>query len=268
MNREEKRKVWEKENQEWLDSISYIIRHEGEERVRELLRIQFDKTVDSGIDPVLCRETPYINSIPAAKQENYPGNRTLERNIKSLVRWNAMAMVVQANKRTDGIGGHISTYASSATLYEVGFNHFFRGPDGEELPDIVYYQGHASPGIYARSYLEGRISDKEMHNFRRELAEGGGLSSYPHPRLMKHYWQFPTVSMGLAPIMAIYQARFNKYLQDRGRIELNDQKVYAFVGDGEMDEPEAMGALTLAAREDLDNLVFVPMIRHLPTRWQ
>ncbi len=257
MNREEKQKMWEKENQEWLDSISYIIKHEGEERVRELLKIQIEKTVDSGIDPFLCRETPYVNSIPADKQENYPGNRELERNIKSLVRWNAMAMVVQANKRTEGIGGHISTYASSATLYEVGFNHFFRGPDGDTLPDIIYYQGHASPGIYARSYLEGRINEKEMHNFRRELAEGGGLSSYPHPRLMKNYWQFPTVSMGLSPIMAIYQARYNKYLQDRGRIDLGDQKVYAFLGDGEMDEPEAMGALTLAAREDLDNLVFV-----------
>ena len=257
MNREEQKKIWEKENQEWLDSISYIIKHEGPERAREILRLQLEKTVESGVDPALCRETPYLNTISADKEEEYPGNRKLERNIKSIVRWNAMAMVVQANKRTDGIGGHISTYASSATLYEVGFNHFFRGPDGEELPDIVYFQGHGSPGIYARSYVEGRIEEQKLHNFRRELAEGGGLSSYPHPRLMNDYWQFPTVSMGLSPIMAIYQARYNKYLQDKGQVNLGDQKVYAFLGDGEMDEPESMGALTLASREELDNLVFV-----------
>lgn len=257
MDQETKKKIWEKENQEWLDSISYIIRHEGPERAREILKLQLEKTVESGVDPALCRETPYLNTIPADQEEPYPGNRKLERNIKSIVRWNAMAMVVQANKRTEGIGGHISTYASSATLYEVGFNHFFRGPDGDALPDIIYFQGHGSPGIYARSYVEGRIDEQQLHNFRRELAEGGGLSSYPHPRLMKDYWQFPTVSMGLSPIMAIYQARFNKYLQDKGQIELGDQKVYAFLGDGEMDEPEAMGALTLAAREELDNLVFV-----------
>ncbi len=257
MNREEQKKIWEKENQEWLDSISYIIKHEGPKRVREILKLQLEKAVESGVDPALCRETPYQNTIKADQEEAYPGNRKLERNIKSIVRWNAMAMVVQANKRTDGIGGHISTYASSATLYEVGFNHFFRGPDGDALPDIVYFQGHGSPGIYARSYVEGRIDEQKLHNFRRELAEGGGLSSYPHPRLMKEYWQFPTVSMGLSPIMAIYQARYNKYLQDKGQIDLGDQKVYAFLGDGEMDEPESMGALTLAAREDLDNLVFV-----------
>ncbi len=257
MNREEQKKIWEKENQEWLDSISYIIKHEGPERAREILRLQLEKTVESGVDPALCRETPYLNTIKADQEEEYPGNRKLERNIKSIVRWNAMAMVVQANKRTEGIGGHISTYASSATLYEVGFNHFFRGPDGDALPDIVYFQGHGSPGIYARSYVEGRIEEQKMHNFRRELAEGGGLSSYPHPRLMKDYWQFPTVSMGLSPIMAIYQARYNKYLQDKGQIDLGDQKVYAFLGDGEMDEPESMGALTLASREELDNLVFV-----------
>lgn len=257
MNREEKKKVWKQENQEWLDSISYIIKHEGPDRVRELLRIQLDKSVEAGIDPALGRDTPYLNTISADQEEEYPGDREIERKIKSIIRWNAMAMVVQANKRTEGIGGHISTYASSATLYEVGFNHFFRGPDGDELPDIVYFQGHASPGIYARSFVEGRLDEQKLHNFRRELEKGGGLSSYPHPRLMPDYWQFPTVSMGLAPIMAIYQARFNKYLQDKGQIELGDQKVYAFLGDGEMDEPEAMGALTLAAREDLDNLVFV-----------
>jgi len=257
MDREQQKKIWEKENQEWLDSISYIIRNEGPERVRELLKLQMERTVEAGIDPVLSRDTPYLNTIPADQEVEYPGDREMERKIKSIIRWNAMAMVVQANKRTEGIGGHISTYASSATLYEVGFNHFFRGPDGDELPDIVYFQGHASPGMYARSYVEGRLDEKKLHNFRRELEDGGGLSSYPHPRLMPDYWQFPTVSMGLAPIMAIYQARFNKYLEDKGQIELGDQKVYAFLGDGEMDEPEAMGALTLAAREDLDNLVFV-----------
>ncbi len=253
----EKNNLREFENQEWLDSIDYIIRNEDADRVEEILELLRNRVTEKGIFLKPQINTPYINTIPVSRQEEYPGDREIERKIKSLIRWNAMAMVVQANKREDGIGGHISTYASAATLYEVGFNHFFRGPDGDSPPDLVYYQGHASPGMYARSYLEGRISEKLLENFRRELEPDGGLSSYPHPRLMEDYWTFPTVSMGLSPIMAIYQARFNKYLQDKGLLDAPNQKVWAFLGDGEMDEPESMGALTLAAREELDNLIFV-----------
>ncbi len=253
----EKDKIKELENQEWLDSIDYIIKNEDAARVEELLEILRTRAYEKGIFLKPKINTPYINTIPVSRQSEYPGNREIERKIKSFIRWNAMAMVVQANKKEDGIGGHISTYASAATLYEVGFNHFFRGPDGKSPSDLVYYQGHASPGIYARSYLEGRISEKLLENFRRELKPEGGLPSYPHPRLMNDYWNFPSVSMGLSPIMAIYQARFNMYLQDKGLLNAPNQKVWAFLGDGEMDEPEAMGALTLAAREELDNLIFV-----------
>src|SRR5262249_23083884 len=180
-----------------------------------------------------------------------------ERRIKSIVRWNAMAMVVRANRRESGIGGHISTYASAATLYEVGFNHFFRGAEHACGGDLVYFQGHASPGIYARAFLEGRLSPQQLENFRRELAPGGGLSSYPHPWLMPNFWQFPTVSMGLCPLTAIYQARYIHYLEDRGLIQPTGRKVWAFLGDGETDEPEALGAITLPAREGVDNLIFV-----------
>lgn len=257
MNNDDKQKIHEFENREWLDSLDFVIKNESPGRVREILEILHRRAVDAGIDPGLCRETPYLNTIPAEEESPYPGNRKLERKIKSLIRWNAMAMVVQANKKKDGIGGHISTYASAATLFEVGFNHFFKGGDGDTPADIVYFQGHAAPGVYARSFLEGRLSEKQLENFRREMAAGGGLSSYPHPRLMKDYWRFPTVSMGLSPIMAIYQARFNKYLQDKGLLDAPEQKVWALLGDGEMDEPESMGALTLAAREGLDNLIFV-----------
>src|SRR5205085_7889196 len=186
-----------------------------------------------------------------------PGSQEIERRIKSLIRWNAMAMVVRANRVSDGIGGHISTYASAATLYEVGFNHFFRGKGRDGDGDIVYFQGHASPGIYARAFLEGRLSVERLENFRRELRPGGGLSSYPHPWLMPDFWEFPTVSMGLSPIIAIYQARFNRYLEDRGLKKPSDSKVWAFLGDGETDEPEALGAITLASREELENLIFV-----------
>ncbi|MFO7658343.1 MAG: pyruvate dehydrogenase (acetyl-transferring), homodimeric type [Bacteroidales bacterium] len=252
-----KKEIYEFENREWLDSLNYIIKNEPPERVEELLKLLQQHALKEGIISKPELNTPYINTISSEKQIPYPGNRELERKIKSLVRWNAMAMVVQANKKKEGIGGHISTYASAATLYEVGFNHFFKGGGHGTSPDIVYYQGHASPGIYARSFLEGRFSKEMLENFRRELNPEGGLSSYPHPRLMKEYWQFPTVSMGLAPIQAIYQARFNKYLHDKGLLEASDQKVWAFLGDGEMDEPESMGALTLASREELDNLIFV-----------
>ncbi len=252
-----KKEIYEFENREWLESLDYIIQNEPPERIEELLKLLQHHAINEGVPLKPELNTPYINTISSEQEVAYPGNRELERKIKSLVRWNSMAMVVQANKKKEGIGGHISTYASAATLYEVGFNHFFKGSQNGEPADIIYYQGHASPGIYARSFLEGRFSNDLLKNFRRELNEKGGLSSYPHPRLMKEYWQFPTVSMGLGPINAIYQARFNKYLQDKGLLEAPDQKVWAFLGDGEMDEPESMGALTLASREELDNLIFV-----------
>ena len=210
-----------------------------------------------GVYIAFTANTPYINSIPPNKQPIYPGNRELERRIKSFVRWNAMAMVARANAIDGTLGGHIATFASSATLYEVGFNHFFRGPDHADGGDQIYFQGHASPGMYARAFLEGRLSPQQLENFRRELQPGGGLSSYPHPWLMPTFWQFPTVSMGLGPIMAIYQARFNRYLENRGIKKTASQRVWAFLGDGECDEPETLGALTLAAREKLDNLIFV-----------
>ena len=245
------------ENREWLESLDYIISNEDPERVQEILHLLRIRAQKHGIEFMRPSNTPYLNTIAAGEESPFPGSREIERKIKSLIRWNAMAMVVRANKESPGIGGHISTYASAATLFEVGFNHFFRGANGDHPADLIYFQGHASPGVYARSYLEGRFEDKDLHNFRQELREGGGLASYPHPRLMPHYWQFPTVSMGLSPIMAIYQARFNKYLEDRGLLEESDQKVWALVGDGEMDEPESLGAITVASREELDNLIFV-----------
>ena len=245
------------ETREWLESLEYVLQAEGPERVKRLLNDLDIYAHKSGVDLPFTANTPYINTIPKEKQPPYPGSREIERRIKSIIRWNAMAMVVRANRESPGIGGHISTFASVATLFEVGFNHFFRGKDAENGGDIVFFQGHASPGIYARAFLEGRISKKQLENFRRELSEGGGLSSYPHPWLMPNFWEFPTVSMGLSPIMAIYQARFNRYLEDRGLKKTSDQKVWAFLGDGETDEPEALGAISLAAREKLDNLIFV-----------
>jgi pyruvate dehydrogenase E1 component len=201
--------------------------------------------------------TPYCNTISVEEQPVYPGDRELERRIKSYIRWNAMAMVVNANREHHGLGGHISTYASCATLYEVGFDHFFRGGSSDHAADLVYFQGHSSPGIYARAFLEGRLNEHQLQNFRQELAEGGGLSSYPHPYLMPHFWQFPTVSMGLGPLLSIYQARFNRYLKARGFVGEPESKVWCFVGDGECDEPETLGALALAPRENLDNLIWV-----------
>ena len=252
-----KKDYHEIENQEWLDSLEYVIQNEGPERVRELLGLLQVKAHKAGI-PFRCPgNTPYINSISPRKESPYPGSAEIERRIKSLVRWNAMAMVVKANLESEGIGGHISTYASSATLLEVGFNHFFHGGENGTPSDHVYFQGHGSPGIYARSFLEGRLSETDLTNFRQELRKEGGLPSYPHPRLTTDYWKFPTVSMGLGPIMAIYQARFIKYLEDRGLKEKTGEKVWAFLGDGEMDEPESMGAITVASREKLDNLIFV-----------
>ena len=245
------------ETREWIESIEDALEEHGSERTRFLLEELIDYAQAKGARLPFNTNTPFINTIHPDKQPEFPGDRDLERRIKSLVRWNAMAMVVRANNETHGIGGHISTYASAANLYEMGYNHFFKGPDHPNGADLVFFQGHASPGMYARAFLEGRLSEEQLGNFRRELAPGGGLSSYPHPWLMPDFWQFATVSMGLAPIMALYQARFLHYLVDRKIIRDTGRKVWAFLGDGEMDEPESKGALTLAAREELDNLIFV-----------
>ena len=245
------------ETREWLYSLDYVFEHGGPERVRELLQQLHIRAHKAGVEMPFSANTPYINTIPREKQSPFPGNREIERRIKSLIRWNAMAMVVGANKQESGIGGHISTYASAATLYEIGFNHFFKGRGESGSGDQIYFQGHASPGIYARAFLEGRLTTEQLKNFRRELKPGGGLSSYPHPWLMPDFWEFPTVSMGLGPIMSIYQARFNRYLEDRGLKKRSDNHVWAFLGDGETDEPETLGAITLASREKLDNLIFV-----------
>ena len=245
------------EQREWRESLDYVIQQGDRGRVQRLLSTLRHHARMEGVSLPFTAVTDYVNSIRAEEQTPLPGSQEIERRIKSIVRWNAMAMVVRANRLSDGIGGHISTYASAATLYEVGFNHFFRGKGKDGDGDIIYFQGHASPGIYARAFLEGRIPVEKLHNFRRELAEGGGLSSYPHPWLMPEFWEFPTVSMGLGPIMSIYQARFNRYLEDRGLKKPSSSKVWAFLGDGETDEPEALGAISLAAREKLDNLIFV-----------
>ena len=244
------------ETQDWIDSITSLIEGKGLDRTHYIIEKLIDYSRRNGIKIPFSANTDYINTISLANQESYPGNRNLERRIKSIIRWNAMAMVVRANRDNEGIGGHISSYASSATLYEVAFNHFFKGKNINN-GDLIYFQGHVSPGIYSRAFLEGRIEEKMLHNFRRELRPEGGLSSYPHPWLMPKFWQFATVSMGLSSIMAIYQARFMNYLQDRGLCDNSNRKVWAFLGDGEMDEPESLGALTLASREKLDNLIFV-----------
>ncbi len=246
------------ETAEWLESLDYVLERKGPERARQLLEALEEAAIRNGVELPFTATTPYINTIPPDKQPRYPGKRELERRIKSFVRWNAMAMVTRANREVAGIGGHISTYASSATLYEVAFNHFFRGRSESGFDgDQIYFQGHASPGMYARAFMEGRLTEQQLVNFRRELQPGGGLSSYPHPWLMPNFWEFPTVSMGLGPIMAIYQARFNRYLADRGIVDLSGKHVWAFMGDGECDEPESLGAITLASREQLDNLIFV-----------
>ncbi len=244
------------ETREWLDSLDYVLENEGPERAGRLLQQLELHTARSGYRMPFSATTPYQNTIPVEKQPPFAGSQELERRIKSLVRWNALAMVMRANKVEEGIGGHISTYASAATLYEVGFNHFFRAQTEDGDRDLVYFQGHASPGIYARAFLEGRISRERLENFRREMRPGG-LSSYPHPWLMPNFWEFPTVSMGLGPIQAIYQARFNRYLENRGLKKSTSGRVWCFLGDGETDEPEALGAIALAAREKLDNLIFV-----------
>ena len=243
--------------QEWIESLEDEIEERGFERTRYLLEKLVDFASTRGARLPFNTNTPFVNTIVAGQEPEFPGNRETERKIKSLVRWNAMAMVVNANIKSPGIGGHISTYASAANLYEVGFNHYFKGPNHPQGSDLVYFQGHASPGIYARAYLEGRLNKEKIDAFRRELSPDGGLSSYPHPWLMPDFWQFATVSMGLGPLLAVYQARFMNYLIDRGLMEDTGRKVWAFLGDGEMDEPESLGGLTLASREKLDNLIFV-----------
>ncbi len=246
------------ETEEWLTAFEQVVQHEGRDRACYLLRKLLEKGYEKDVTLPFTGNTPYINTIPTSKEPPYGGDRAIERRIKSIVRWNAMAMVVRANKHFNGLGGHISTYASAATLYQVGFHHFFRGRGESGFDgDMLYIQGHASPGIYAMSFLEGRISAEQLEAFRRELVPGGGLSSYPHPWLMPDYWEFPTVSMGLGPIQAIYQAKFNRYLRNRGLRDPQNRKVWAFLGDGETDEPESRGANSQAAPEKLDNLIFV-----------
>jgi len=244
------------ETQEWLESLEQVIEEAGPDRAQYLLEQLTEQARNSGAELPIHLNTPYVNTIRVEDEDPYPGDRAMERRIKSLIRWNAMAMVVRQNKYDPGIGGHISTYASLATLLEVGFNHFFRAQYGDQPGDLIYFQGHASPGVYARAFLEGRLTEEQLKNFRHEL-HGPGLPSYPHPWLMPDFWRFPTVSMGLGPINAIYQARFMRYLENRGLIPPTPRKIWAFLGDGEMDEPESMGSLTLASREKLDNLIFV-----------
>lgn len=245
------------ETQEWRDSLEYVLENSGPERVIELLEQLQSHARNRGVSIPFASNTPYINTIPADRQPPFPGSHELEQRIGNIIRWNAAIMVARANHEDATMGGHIATYASASALYEVAFNHFFRGATEDFEGDQIFFQAHTSPGIYARAFLEGRLSEQQLINFRHELREGGGLSSYPHPRLMPDFWQFPTAAMGLAPIMAIYQARYNRYLEDRGLKPKSDARVWAFIGDGETDEPESLGAISLAAREKLDNLVFV-----------
>lgn len=253
---EEQKDIDQQETQEWLEALESILEREGVDRAHFILEQLIAKARKSGAYLPYSATTAYLNTIPPAKEEQSPGDPAIEWRIRSFVRWNAMAMVVQANRKTGDLGGHISSFASSATLYDVGFNHFFHAPGKDHGGDMLFIQGHSAPGIYARAFLTDRITEEQMNNFRQEV-DGGGLSSYPHPWLMPDYWQFPTVSMGLGPIMAIYQARFMRYLENRGLKEPSNRKVWAFIGDGETDEPESMGAIGLAAREKLDNLIFV-----------
>ena len=244
------------ETQEWLDSLDAVLKQDGTDRAHYLLKKLTDEAYKEGFNKPLTRITPYINTIPPELETKSPGDQNLERRIRSLIRWNAAAMVVKANKKNPELGGHIGTFASAATLYDVGMNHFWRAKNNKFGGDLVYFQGHSAPGMYARSFLEGRLSASQLGNFRQEVGVDG-LSSYPHPWLMPKFWQFPTVSMGLGPVLAIYQARFTKYLINRGLIKDEGRKIWAFLGDGETDEPESLGAISLASREKLDNLIFV-----------
>jgi len=244
------------ETQEWLDALNAVIETEGVERAHFLIESMIDQARRSGANLPYKATTAYVNTIPTHLQQRHPGNPDMERRIRALIRWNAIMTVLRANEKSPGVGGHIASFQSAATLYDVGFNHFFRAANDKFQGDLIYFQGHSSPGVYARAFLEGRISEDQLTNFRMETG-GKGLSSYPHPWLMPDFWQFPTVSMGLGPIMGIYQARFLKYLHDRGIADTSDRKVWVFCGDGEMDEPESLGAISLASREKLDNLIFV-----------
>jgi len=244
------------ETQEWIEAMRGVVTAEGPDRARALIGSIVDEAQRGGAQVSLGLETPYINTIPVEAQTPMPGDRRIEANLRHYVRWNALAMVVRANKVSSELGGHVASFASAATLYDVGFNHFFRAPSETFGGDLVFLQGHSAPGFYARAFLEGRITESQLDHFRQEV-EGKGLSSYPHPWLMPEFWQFPTVSMGLGPIMSIYQARFMRYLQDRALLDASDRKVWAFHGDGEMDEPESLGAISLAGREKLDNLIWV-----------
>ncbi len=256
MNLEYMNDIDPQETQEWLNALHAILEQDGGERAHYIIEQLIHSARIAGVNLPYRNTTAYVNTIPVNEEERLPGDPRMEHRVRSLERWNALAMVIRANKKYPELGGHISTYASAATLISIGFNHFFRPASAEFAGDLVYFQGHAAPGVYARAYLEGRLSEEQLQHFRREV-EGKGLSSYPHPWLMPNFWQFPTVSMGLAPIMGIYQARFMEYLHDRGLIDKANRKVWVFTGDGEMDEPEALGAISLAAREELDNLIFV-----------
>ena len=245
------------ETTEWLESMEAVLRYGGPERAQFLLNALISQIAETGLGRMTVGvTTPYVNTIAADDQPAFPGNREIEHRIKSIVRWNAMAMVLKANKNTN-VGGHISTFASAATLYEIGFNHFFHGRSADHPGDVVFFQGHASPGMYARAFVEGRLDEIKLTNFRQELKPGGGVPSYPHPWLMPDFWQYPTVSMGLGPIMSIYHARYNRYLRDRDLAKTDKARVWAFLGDGECDEPESLGAISLAGREKLDNLTWV-----------
>ena len=244
------------ETREWMDSLRAVLERDGEDRAHFIIEQLINDARLAGVNLPFRNTTAYVNTIPVDEEERLPGDPKMEHRVRSLERWNALATVIRANKKFPELGGHISTYASAATLMSIGFNHFFRPAREDFAGDCVYFQGHAAPGVYARAFLEGRLSKEQLQNYRREV-EGKGLSSYPHPWLMKNFWQFPTVSMGLAGIMGIYQARFMEYLHDRGIIDKSNRKVWVFTGDGEMDEPESLGAISLAAREELDNLIFV-----------
>jgi len=244
------------ETQDWIESLSVVLEKDGNQRAHFLIKELINKAYKEGANIPYTQNTPYINTIPPEAETKSTGDQNIERRIRSLIRWNAAAMVVRANKKFPELGGHIGTFASAATLYDVGMNHFWRAKNNKFGGDLVYFQGHSAPGIYARAFLEGRLNEKQLDSFRQEV-KPGGLSSYPHPWLMPKFWQFPTVSMGLGPMLAIYQARYMKYLINRGLIKDEGRKVWAFLGDGEMDEPESLGAIGLAAREKLDNLIFV-----------
>jgi len=244
------------ETKEWLESLESVIKNEGEDRASFLIRQLMDRATSTGIRMPSAITTPYRNTIPVTSEKRMPGDLFMERKIRSMIRWNALAMVMRANTRNDGVGGHISSFSSAATLYDIGFNYFFKGRESDHLDDLIYFQGHCAPGIYARSFLEGRLSEEDLDSFREEV-DGKGLSSYPHPWLMPDYWQFPTVSMGLGPLQAIYQAHVMRYMSARGFAARGDRRVWAFLGDGECDEPETLGAISLAGREGLENLTFV-----------